>query len=207
MKIMEGKKYLLLSLEDEGAKKLAGVLGNKSCKKIIDYLAETKEASEKDIAQAVDAPINTVEYNLKKLLESGLVEKTKSFFWSQKGKKIPMYRLSNKSIVISTKPKLIGIKSILPVALIAGVGALVIRYFYSAAELVENEAGARAPEALKVAAETASGTVQSSLDSAVDTASAQCINILPKTSMTWEWFLIGAIFALAVFLLLNWRKR
>ena len=44
------KKYLLVSMEDEKAKHLAGVLGNKTCKKIIDLLSETKELSEKDLS-------------------------------------------------------------------------------------------------------------------------------------------------------------
>jgi DNA-binding transcriptional ArsR family regulator len=197
---MEEKTYVLLSLEDEGAKKLAGVLGNKSCKKIIDYLAEVKEASEKDISDAVDSPINTVEYNLKKLLEAGLVEKTKSFFWSKKGKKIPTYRLSNKSIIISPKASVSSkIKSILPVALVSVVGALIVRFFYTSKEVGETTA----PEMLKSASEAADSAISAGLN---QINSVECINLMPKTQMSWEWFLIGAVFALGIFLLINWRK-
>ena len=60
-------KFILMGLNDKRSKKIAEVLGNKTCKKIIDYLAETKQASEKDIADALNIPINTTEYNLKKL--------------------------------------------------------------------------------------------------------------------------------------------
>ena len=126
------KKYLLISFEDKRVKKLAEIMGNKTCKKIIDYLAERKEISEKDISDALKIPINTVEYNLKKLLEVELIEKTKNFFWSKKGRKIDLYKLSNKSIIISPKSKSINskIKSILPVALISGLGAVLVRYFF-----------------------------------------------------------------------------
>ena len=130
------KKYLLFSIEDNSAKKLAGILGNKTCKKIIDVLAE-KEASEKDLANELKIPINTIEYNLKKLLEAEIVEKTKNFFWSKKGKKIPMYKVSNKSIVISPKSKLLSdLSSILPVAILSGLGALIIRQYYIAKNFV-----------------------------------------------------------------------
>ncbi|MCK5149498.1 beta-propeller domain-containing protein [Candidatus Pacearchaeota archaeon] len=119
-------KFILMGLNDKRSKKIAEVLGNKTCKKIIDYLAETKQASEKDIADALNIPINTTEYNLKKLLETGLVEKTKNFFWSKKGKKIPMYKLAKKHIVISpkSKPTIDTLKTIIPV--IAAIAFLVI---------------------------------------------------------------------------------
>jgi len=115
-------KFILMGLDDENSKDVAGVLGNKTCKKILDFLADVKEASEKDISDELSMPINTVEYNLKKLVSSGLVEKTKNFFWSVKGKKIPMYKLARKHIIISNKkPNLNYLKSILPVILIAGI--------------------------------------------------------------------------------------
>jgi len=119
---MTDDKFILMGLDDSRSKDIAEVLGNKTCKKIIDYLAETKEASEKDISDALTIPINTVEYNLNKLIKTGLVEKTKNFFWSRKGKKIDMYKLAKKHIVISPKPKRVDmkeLKAILPVIFIA----------------------------------------------------------------------------------------
>ncbi len=111
-------KFIMMGIDDERSKKVAEILGNKTCKKIIEYLADTKEASEKDISDAFGIPINTAEYNLKKLIDSGLVEKTKNFFWSSRGKKIPMYKISRKHIVISprsTKPNITALKTILPI--------------------------------------------------------------------------------------------
>ena len=55
------------------------------------------------IAKELGMPINTAEYNLKKLIKVGLIEKSKEFFWSVKGKKIPMYKVSNKHILIVPK--------------------------------------------------------------------------------------------------------
>ena len=85
---MSKDKFILMGMDDKRSKKIAEVLGNKTSKKILDYLTDIKEASEKDISDSLNMPINTIEYNLKKLLEAGLVEKTKNFFWSKRGKKI-----------------------------------------------------------------------------------------------------------------------
>lgn len=120
---MVGDKFIMMGLGDERSKDIADVLSNKTCKKIIDYLADTKEASEKDISDALSIPINTTEYNLNKLVKSGLVEKAKNFFWSTKGRKIDMYKLARKHIIISpkSKPNMKNLKTILPVILIAAV--------------------------------------------------------------------------------------
>lgn len=120
------KSYLMLSLDDEKAKDLADVMGNKTCKRILSLLAE-REISESDIAKELNQPMNTIEYNLKKLVSAGLVEKSKAFFWSVKGKKIPMYRLANKYIVIMPKSK-IALKVFLPVIAVIGLAAAGINY-------------------------------------------------------------------------------
>ncbi|MBU0959573.1 MAG: helix-turn-helix domain-containing protein, partial [Nanoarchaeota archaeon] len=81
---MDGKddKFIMMNMDDKRAKKIAEALGNPTCKKIIDYLTYNSEKSEDDIAKALGIPINTAEYNLKKLIASGLVDKTKKFFFS-----------------------------------------------------------------------------------------------------------------------------
>jgi predicted transcriptional regulator len=94
------EKYILLSMEDEKLKKVSEILSNKTCKKILDFMADEKSVSETDISKKLEIPLNTVEYNLKKLVGVQLVEKTSEFFWSKKGKKITIYQISNKSIII-----------------------------------------------------------------------------------------------------------
>ena len=91
---MVNDKFVLVSMNDDRTKKIADVLGNKTCKKIIDYLADHEEMSAKDLSDGLKIPLNTLDYNMKKLLDSELVKKTKNFFWSKKGKKIVMYELS-----------------------------------------------------------------------------------------------------------------
>ncbi|MBI4117060.1 helix-turn-helix transcriptional regulator [Candidatus Pacearchaeota archaeon] len=177
-----GKKYLLVSLEDERLKKFSEIFGNKTSHKIINFLAEAGEASEKDISDKLGIPINTVEYNLKKMADAEIISKSKNFFWSKKGKKIKMYLLSNKSIIISPKSKNVisEIKQIVPVALISGLFALGLKFYF------ENETQiAESSPAMQKAAEAA-------------TASAAAIPANP-----WIWFLGGVFFVLTLIIIIK----
>jgi DNA-binding MarR family transcriptional regulator len=53
-------------------------LGSRTCKKIIAYLSERKEASQKDLSDALNIPMNTLDYNIKKLIESGFIQKRRN---------------------------------------------------------------------------------------------------------------------------------
>ena len=135
---MVNDKFILMGLDDERSKDIAEVLGNKTCKKILDFLSEIKESSEKDISDGLKIPLNTVEYNLNKLIKSGLVEKTKNFFWSSKGKKIELYKLARKHIVISPNKRfdINNLKAILPVLIVAF--AIIALVLYMDLKTVEN---------------------------------------------------------------------
>lgn len=209
---MASNKYIMFSMDDNRIKNLAGVLGNKTCESIIDYLEKNDEASAKDISDALKLPMNTVDYNIKKLVESGVVEKKKKFFWSVKGKKIVMYGLSNKSIVISPKKTNIGnkFKSIVPTALIAGIGTVLVGIFTKPAQILKSGAYDSAPvlEEMQAATTGAGGLAEAGVDAVRDTT-INNINIFtdaaPHTPF-WVWFLAGALVALFIFSILNWRK-
>lgn len=124
------EKFLLVSLSESKAKKLAQVVSNETCRKILDYLAE-KEATESQLANELAIPISTVHYNLQQLEEAGLVT-AEEFHYSEKGREVDHYKLANKYIIIAPKSTY-GIKeklkSILPVALIVAAGAGLIQLF------------------------------------------------------------------------------
>jgi len=122
------EKYISINMDDEKITQIAEILSNKTCKKILNYLAE-KEASEGDISKDLKIPINTVEYNLSKLIRAGLVQASRNFFWSVKGKKIKTYELANKKIIISTKRSLKGmLASIFAGGAILGAIKVLINY-------------------------------------------------------------------------------
>jgi len=176
------KKYLLLSLEDQRIKSIAEILSNKTSNRIISLLSEKEEASQNDISKELKIPLNTVDYNIKKMIKADIIEETKNFFWSPKGRKIKMYKFSNKSIVIAPKNTKLSseIKQILPVALVSGLAAVAIKVYFSAHQTVQNvqqDAYLFATEASAKTAETTS---------------------LINSGNYSLWFLGGALFAIAL---------
>ncbi|MFW6282651.1 MAG: winged helix-turn-helix domain-containing protein [Minisyncoccales bacterium] len=200
------KKNIILSLnmDDPKAKKIAEILGSKNCKKIIDFLSETSEASQKDISEKTNIPLNTLDYNLKKLLEAGLVEKTRNFFWSVKGKKIPLYKLSNKSILISPVKKEIKskIKSVLPVAVVSGLLAILLRQYLLFRQ--------KTSSLMKSVSDTGKLEYEREVAESFDTSKPHLEEINPELftqpSEIWIWFLAGMLIAILIFTIINWRK-
>ncbi|MGA7896712.1 MAG: helix-turn-helix domain-containing protein, partial [Candidatus Nanoarchaeia archaeon] len=176
---------------------------SKTCKNIIGYLAENKEASEKDLSDKLGIPLNTVEYNIKKLVESGFVQKRKNFFWSRKGKKITMYEVSNKSIIIShKKPTKEKIKSIVPAVILTAAGTLAIwAYGKVSSSLASCNSSLREGSTACVYNSASVGAPVAS--SALQTVSSVA-NTVPY--QVWLWFLIGGLVSILIFSIVNWRK-
>ena len=195
-------KFLLFSLDDEKSKKLGEIISNTTCKKIINLLAE-KSLSEGVIAKELKVPVNTIEYNLKKLLSAGIIESSKNYFWSVKGKKIPIYKIANKLIVISPKKSLSSkLKGIIPVIFISGVITAIIGWYYKTQNTVDRiaENALNFGAGLKMESSVFSVPASSSADLVKD-----AINLC-NNQITWEWFLIGCIITLIIFLIFNWKK-
>lgn len=193
-------EYIMLNIDDEKSAKIAEILGNKTCKKILSLLAE-KNASESDIASSLGIAINTAEYNIKKLVEAGLIEKAEHW-WSVKGKKIPIYKLANKYIIIAPKNrKPSNLKTFIPVILASGIVALIIRYF-SINSLNQGLQRTTESDKLIESAPQISGTINYVGLSLWE----KILNL-----QSWEWFLAGALFAIILSLILiklnNRRKN
>ena len=150
------EKYLNIDIEDPRSGKIAEVLSNKTSKKILGLLAEG-EMSASEISEKLDLPLNTVTYNMEKLVGSGLVEEVKGFLWSVKGKRIKRYKVSNRKIIISPKKVVLG--GILPAVVCSGLvaGAVKIWMNYNREFGVAFD-NAPAAEKLMAAAPTAVGS-------------------------------------------------
>lgn len=180
----------MVSLEDEKIKNLAEVIANKTCKKILDLLAE-KEASQKEISTELKIPLNTIGHNITKLLKAELIEKTPNYFWSSRGKKILYYRLSNKSIVISPKSSpLSKLKTLTPALLITGALAILINSLQKTTLNSQTQ---------KIAQDSFSRTLETTATYAPTLASASEPNLA-------LWFFAGAIITILIHILFNWRK-
>lgn len=183
---MEEKK-ILFSMGDERIKYLSEALSNNSCKKILDLLSE-KELTETDIAKELRIPLNTIDYNIKKLIKAGLIEKT-SHFWSIRGKKMPVYRVSNKTIIISPKNP-VNLKTFFGSVVGTGIVALVIKKLSSTQSLQENFIPRMEDSFLQKTTELTPGSIQPGFAS-------------------WQWFLLGAwagILLFLIFTIINERR-
>jgi len=181
-------KYLSIDLDDPRIKNLSDVISNKTCKKILDYLADN-EACETEIARDLKLPANTVNYNVKKLLKSGLIEKSKVFFWSVKGRKIIRYKVANKKILISPKPVTKTVLSLLGSVIITGLIALGIKS-YTISQMSQTGVY-RAEEDMAPAA----GAVMSAVEKSAD--------VVIQIPEIWIWFLLGGICSLIIYVVLS----
>ncbi|MBI4148863.1 helix-turn-helix transcriptional regulator [Candidatus Woesearchaeota archaeon] len=97
---MPKEQFLVVSLREEQAKRLAQVLSNDTSRKILDCLAQQRDATETQLAKELHLPLSTVHYNVQQLLQGKLVE-AEEFHYSPKGKEVNHYRLANKYIIIA----------------------------------------------------------------------------------------------------------
>ncbi|MBU0614877.1 MAG: helix-turn-helix domain-containing protein [Nanoarchaeota archaeon] len=234
---MSKEKFILVSLKESESKKLAQVIANDTARKVLDYLAE-KEATESELAEKLGVPISTIHYNLQALVKGKLVE-ADQFHYSEKGKEVLHYRLANKYIIIAPKSTY-GIKeklkNILPVALIAAVGALAIEWFNrfsfmgtstfskqisEAAPMVAEESAraaadtvmtTAAPEAARAATDTvvtaaAKEGAKVAVESSANTVAGTASGVLEGEPNLALWFLFGCIFTLAVILVVDWLRN
>jgi DNA-binding transcriptional ArsR family regulator len=129
------EKVMMLSLDDDSSD-LTSIINSKTAKRIISYLAEKEEATESDVAKDLALPISTVHYNLKKLLEAGVVI-SENYHYSDKGKVVEHYKIAERLILIvpSKKKKFSDfIKNLVPVFISFGVialGLLIYNFFFS----------------------------------------------------------------------------
>ena len=225
---MAKKSFLLVSLKESKAKKIAEVISNKTCRKILDYLAERKDATESEIAKQLSIPISTVHYNMKALVEARLV-KSDEYHYSEKGKEVSHYRLANQYVIIAPEGEkhLIRekLKSIIPTALIMGLVAGVIKIFSSGlgtakmaaaptmframeAGVAEEAAYTGAKMAADEAVAAAAPEVMDNAAQAVPPAAQHVLERAPEfTSHVPEialWFFIGAVAGVAVYLIVDY---
>ena len=211
-------KFIMVSLDEEKAKKLAEVISNDTARKILDYLSEKNEATASEISKDLNVPISTVDYNMRNLIENGLVE-SKEFRWSPKGRQMDIYKLANKHIIIS--PKKYSefketLKKILPVAVIGiGVGIYIelkTRMSFLASDTIEIITKSQPALGLDNAV-TASGALSESAKVApvlIQETVNKTVEVIPRVveiaSHNGTYFILGVIFAILLYLIFSWRR-
>jgi DNA-binding transcriptional ArsR family regulator len=82
-----------------GAGKLAKTLSNETSQKILEYMRLHKETTASTLSKALSLAPSTVHYNLQALTKAGVIT-SDSFHYSEKGREVVHYTLTNKIIVI-----------------------------------------------------------------------------------------------------------
>ncbi|MEK6934738.1 MAG: helix-turn-helix domain-containing protein [Nanoarchaeota archaeon] len=210
-------KFIMVSLEEKKAKKIAEVLSNDTARKILDYLADKNEATVSEISDDLEIAISTVDYNIKNLIDSGLVI-SKEFKWSSKGRQMDIYKLARKYIIISPgkysefKETL---KRILPIGVIGiGVG-IYIELKNKASFLVSDtkEIITKVEPVVEKAVDEAVSAGVSSLEAPV--AQQEVLNktieviprIIEQATHNGYYFIIGVVFAIVLYLIFSWRRK
>jgi DNA-binding transcriptional ArsR family regulator len=149
---MAEEKFVVFSMKETKAKKIAKVIANKTSRAILDLLA-SKRSSPSEISKELNIPLPTVKYNLDSLKEAGLIKAT-GYKYSQKGKKIIYYEPARKAIVLAPEKsrkniiEFLGDKVIVPIIFMISLASGWIAQTFSKSapqiDRIASEAGAQA---------------------------------------------------------------
>ncbi len=208
---MAKNKFIMLNLEEEPAKELAEVLSSEKSRAILNYLADKEHATASEISKALNIPLSTLNYQLKKVVASGLVDNDE-FHYSKKGKTIEHYKLAQKHIIISPK-KVKGLKSklanLLPLVPL-GIGAIMLQVWQSSkttAQMAMMEAApltARTAEVVQDSAVKPGGLVP---EPSMEGIAATTTSVSTSEPNLAIWFLLGGLITFIVFYILTRRKE
>ena len=128
----EDEKLLILPLNDKNSRKITQIISNDTARNILEAIA-SEPLSTSEIAEKLCVPLTTVQYNLEKLNDAGLVkvERTK---YSKKMKPVKIYAPQRKFVVIvpektNRKDVIASLKRYLTVIFFAVAGSGVIEFF------------------------------------------------------------------------------
>ena len=128
----EDEKLLILPLNDKNSKKITQIISNDTARNILEAIA-SEPLSASLIAEKLRIPLSTVQYNLEKLNDAGLVkvERTK---YSEKMKHVKIYAPQRKFVVIvpektNRKDVIAALKRYLTVIFLAVAGSGIIEFF------------------------------------------------------------------------------
>jgi DNA-binding transcriptional ArsR family regulator len=205
-----GKNFLLISLEEKKAKKIADAINSETARKILDHLSR-KDSTESEMSKELGIPISTVHYNLKQLQEAHLVT-VDEFHYSKKGKEVNHYSLANKYIIIAPKHDrsnfMEALKKVMPVAIItAGVAAIMQAFQSFGINLMANRNAV--PEAAPMMAKTASDAADSAAGTMMaESADATALAMQQTTETSIiGYFLIGSLAVIIIYFIYEWVRK
>ncbi|MFH0797946.1 MAG: helix-turn-helix domain-containing protein [Candidatus Woesearchaeota archaeon] len=204
---MAKETFIMVSLDEHRSKELAQVISNETSRKILDYLGSKEDVSEGDISKELNLPVSTVHYNVQHLLKVGLIE-SKEFKWSEKGKKVDLYNVARKLIVIaprgSSESFMEKLKGIMPAALVAVLGSAAIYSYQKFGSAFTVEAADAGSEMML---KSAAPMMEAAPARMMDSAEVFGQNFAVSEPNYALWFLLGSLFALFVMLMYQYLRK
>lgn len=195
---MEEETLMLLSMKD--SKAVANALSNDTAQKILAYIAEKGESTESELAEKLKVPLPTIHYNIQQLKTVNLL-KSKEFFWSKKGKKMRVFTLAKKYIIISPgNSSLKQLKGLLPVIIISLIGAGLIHLYQSVKFTSLSSANTIVKDTIT---QEATGKAYPLADQAVmglTNTTSECLAPITSEPNLAIWFLAGSLLAIILVL-------
>jgi len=200
------EKLLILPLNDKNSRKITQIISNDTARNILEVLA-SKPLSASELAEKLSIPLTTVQYNLERLNDAGLVkvERTK---YSKKMKHMKIYAPQRKFVVIAPektnrKEVIAALKRYLTLIFFAVVGSGIIEFFSTKIKTPAFEEATRSIPEKAVPAPIPAPPMGPSTEKALDVALAFDVFAHPGL-----WFLFGCLFViLVIFIAEHFRKK
>jgi DNA-binding MarR family transcriptional regulator len=204
----DDEKLLILPLNDKNSKKISQIISSDTARDILGAIASAPRSTS-EIAEQLGIPLTTVQYNLEKLSDAGLVKVARTKY-SKKMKPVKLYTPQRKLVVIvpeqtSKRDVIATLKRYLVVAAVAVVGS-------GAIELLTMRMGSQAGDtSIRSVPEAGGNGVPAPAYAPLATPSpekafgaVQGFDIFAHPGL---WFLFGCLFVILVVFLWDYRGR
>jgi len=205
------EKLLILPLNDKNSKEISQIISNDTARNILEAIA-SEPLSASELAEKLGIPLTTVQYNLERLNDAGLVkvERTK---YSEKMKEVKIYAPQRKFVVIvpektNRKDVIAALKRYLTVIFFAVVGSGIIEFLTMK---IKSPAWVEATRSIAERGDAVPAPIPApeivpspmpapvSPEKAIDVALRFDIFAHPGL-----WFLLGSIFVISVIFLIDY---
>jgi len=204
---LDEEKLLILPLNDASSKKISQIIASDTARAILETIA-TAPRSTSEIAAKLGIPLTTVQYNLEKLCDAGLV-KVERTRYSRKMKPMKLYAPQRKFVVIAPvktakKDVIAALKRYLTVIAVAVVGSVAVEFLASRiGRPLEDFAIRSVPEAGGEGG--ASTPLYAPLPAPVADKGLDAGLGFDFFAHPGLWFLLGCLFVIALVVLIEYR--